>query len=132
MKKNVIILSALIIIFSSVVLISYYQINNNSFNDYNFNNGNSEKSNPNNVINNSITPIFNFDIDKYNKTITIISIEEGTDLYWYNVKYLNGTATLPTGSIDEGDIITDCIGKLDFKWIPTNEVFLHCEFVRGD
>jgi hypothetical protein len=79
-----------------------------------------------------ITPVFMVDIDRYNQTITILSIENGTDLFWSNVELVTGTALLPTGSIDVGDVITECIGILDFKWIPTNEIFLHGEFIRGD
>ncbi len=79
-----------------------------------------------------ITPVFMVDIDRYNQTITILSIENGTDLFWSNVELVTGTAKLPTGSIDVGDVITECIGILDFKWKPTNEIFLHGEFIRGD
>ena len=66
-----------------------------------------------------------------NKTIKIITIEEGTNLLWNNVEIINGSATIPEGTINEGDMITNCTEILDFKWIPTNKIFLHCEFVRG-
>jgi hypothetical protein len=78
------------------------------------------------------TPMFHVEIDKYNKTITIVSIEKGTDLFWSNVEVKNGTATLPAGRIEVGDVITDCIGLLDFIWTPTNTIFLQCEFVRSE
>ena len=76
------------------------------------------------------TPVLTVDLDRYNKTITVLSVEKGTHLLWSNVEIRNGTATLPEGSIDPGDVITDCIGFLDFVWKPTMTVFLQAEFVR--
>jgi branched-subunit amino acid transport protein AzlD len=119
MNKKILILSILsiIVVLALLVWIFYNPLNTSSSDD---------------TIIELITPVITIDIDKYNQTTTILSIENGTDLFWSNVELVNGTATLPTGSIDEGDIITECIGILDFKWKPTNEVFLHCEFLRGD
>jgi hypothetical protein len=139
MNKNIFILSIVIVIV--VVALVFWVINNppenNIFDENKSNdNGTSDDSVEDNDSNDNflemITPVVSFEKDKYNKTITIISIENGTDLYWNNVELVSGTAVLPNGTIDVGDIITECIGILDFNWKPTNEIFLHCEFLRGD
>ena len=128
MKKKSIIgfsLIGLIIIFSVIVWISYRPANNGSSDQ-----SNSDKNNSDNKSNDLITPIINVELDNYNKTLTIVSIEEGINLLWSDVTLINGSATFPAGMIDVGDMVTDCQEILDFKWIPTNEVFLHVEFRR--
>ena len=120
-SKLIISLSISVILILSIFILMIYTSDN-------------EPENPNsndNTIDN-ITPVISIEIDKYNKTFMINKIEGGADLYWYNVEIINGSATLPEGTIDEGDIIINCTEILDFKWIPTNELFLHCEFVRGE
>jgi len=74
------------------------------------------------------TPGVNVDINQDNRTITIISIDVGTDLFWSNAVIINGSATLPTGAIDVGDIITDCEGFVELLWEPTNKLFLRANF----
>ena len=133
MKKKSIIgfsLIGLIIIFSVIVWISYRPANNDSLNQSNSDKNNLDENNSDNKSNDLITPIISVELDNYNKTLTIVSIEEGTNLLWSDVTLINGSATFPAGTIDVGDMVTDCQEILDFKWIPTNEVFLHVEFRR--
>lgn len=35
--------------------------------------------------------------------------------YWSDVEVISGNATLPTGVINEGDVITDCSGMVQLK-----------------
>lgn len=135
-RKTIVILSISFIIVLSLIFVFFIYIPDNHIflNQNNSDDGDDESENPNSddPIVESITPVITVEIDKYNKTITIRNIGEGVDLFWYNVDLVNGSATLPEGAIDEGDTITDCIGKLDFMWIPTNEIFLHSEFLREE
>jgi len=138
-KTNIILSIALIIVISSVIFI-YISLNQN--NNISSDQNNSEDENnqenhipdepPDEAMVESITPVLTVELDRYNKTIKIISIEKGTNLLWSNVELITGSATFPEGTIGEGDMITNCKEILDFLWIPTDEVFLHVEFVRGE
>ena len=58
-------------------------------------------------------PSFEFLPDTTNKTITLIEFNHGdfaNQLYWDDVVVTMGNATLPTGLINEGDVITNCSG----------------------
>lgn len=133
MNKKIIISSiTLLIVISLIIFYITLNSNNNILPDQNNQENNIPDESPDDPIVENITPVVIIELDNYNKTITIVSIEKGTDLVWSNVELLEGDATIPEGSIDEGDIITDCTEILDFKWIPTNEIFLHVEFVRGE
>ena len=58
-----------------------------------------------------------FTMDLNNKTLTVKEIySQGRTLYWPDVTIADGSATLPYGTIDVGDIITDCEGHLVLKW----------------
>jgi len=147
-KTKIILLLTLILVVSSIIF--YISLNSNNDNSPDQNNSEDENDQENHIpedppdepevpdeppddsTNESITPVLTVELDRINKTITIVSIEEGTDLIWSNVEVLVGTATIPEGTIDEGDMITNCTEILDFNWIPTNEIFLHVEFVRGE
>ena len=58
-------------------------------------------------------PSFKFQPDATNKTITLIEFNHGDfadRLDWEDVVVTMGNATLPTGLINEGDVITNCSG----------------------
>lgn len=59
--------------------------------------------------------IIGFVRDNYNATLTVNSIhEDHSDLMWSDI-ILEGNATLPSGSIDIGDVITNCDGKINLS-----------------
>ena len=70
------------------------------------------------------TPEIEFRPDSAYLTLTVmtVNISEDTDLLWSDVSVKNGSATLPTGTIDIGDEITNCSGFIELVWIPTNEI----------
>jgi len=58
-------------------------------------------------------PSFEFQPDVSNKTITLIEFNPGgfaNQLNWDDIVVTMGNATLPTGLISEGDVITNCSG----------------------
>jgi hypothetical protein len=69
------------------------------------------------------------------RTITITLIEgEPGELLWSNVELYNPNnmysmeATLPNGTIDVGDVITDCDGLIWLRWKPTGGNFIQDVF----
>lgn len=53
------------------------------------------------------------------------------DLIWENIKLWEkkeGNATLPTGSINVGDVITNCSGQVCLIWKPSGDVFWCSDF----
>ena len=61
-----------------------------------------------------------FSKDTNSKTLTVTEIySQGRTLHWPEVIVTNGSATLPYGTIDVGDVITDCEGHLELKWEST-------------
>ena len=63
-----------------------------------------------------------FTMNKNTKTLTVQKIFED-DLKWEEYEICSGTATLPSGSIKEGDNITNCKGNLALRHIPSNTLF---------
>jgi hypothetical protein len=66
------------------------------------------------------------DID--NKTLIVKYVrEEG--LSWENVKLMNdSSASLPDGTIEVEDTITNCNGSVILVWIPNNSVIAYFDF----
>ena len=60
-------------------------------------------------------------MDKNTKTLTVQKIYEG-NLKWEDSEICSGSATLPSGSIKEGDVITKCNGNVSLRHIPTNTI----------
>lgn len=58
-------------------------------------------------------------MDKNTRTLTVQKLYEN-DLKWEEHEICSGSASLPSGSIKEGDKITDCKGNLALRHIPTN------------
>ena len=49
-------------------------------------------------------------------------------LSWSNVDKRDSNCTLPTGTIDGGDYITNCAGNIILVWKPSNSVLIQCDF----
>ncbi len=62
---------------------------------------------------------------KQNNTLIVVNYYSGdwsdSDLIWDNIEIYEerGNATLPTGTIDKGDVITNCSGEVCLIWKPT-------------
>ena len=72
-----------------------------------------------------------FNIDKSEKTIIVEYIEAESKylpLSWSDISITNGTATLPIGTIDIGDTITNCGGNLEFIYEPDNTFLFRFDF----
>ena len=74
-------------------------------------------------------PTVTYDVDNTAGTMTITSIEGNPEeLLWSNVEladaYVEFQATLPSGTIDEGDIITECEGPVLLIWKPNGAFFI--------
>jgi hypothetical protein len=70
-----------------------------------------------------------FSIDTVNKTLTVNEIySDGITLYWPEVTVNDGSATLPFGTIDVGDVITDCEGYLELIWSDTGNHLFSIDF----
>ena len=63
-----------------------------------------------------------FTMDKSNKILTVQKIYED-NLKWSEHEICSGNASLPTGLIKEGDIITNCNGNVAIRHIPSNTLF---------
>ena len=73
------------------------------------------------------TVLFKPDIN--NNTLTVLFVGGGhfdNMLYWENVFLLSGYATLPTGHIDEGDVITNCSGIIKLQIRLSGQLFDLC------
>ena len=64
-------------------------------------------------------PPAHLSMDKNTKTLTVQKIYED-DLKWEEHEICSGTATLPSGQIKEGDVVTNCKGNLALRHIPSN------------
>lgn len=80
-------------------------------------------------------PSVTYEKNETARTITITSIEgEPEELFWSNVELYNPQdlywmkATLPNGTIDAGDVITDCEGLIFLMWKPTRDPFIQDVF----
>jgi len=70
-----------------------------------------------------------FSIDTINKTLTVTEIyAQGRTLHWPEVNITDGSATLPSGTIDVGDVITDCEGNLELIWKDTGINIISTDF----
>ena len=70
-----------------------------------------------------------FSIDTINKTLTVTQIySQGRTLYWPEITINNGFATLPYGTIDIGDVITNCEGYLELIWKETGVHIFSTDF----
>jgi hypothetical protein len=49
-------------------------------------------------------------------------------LSWEDVEIFKGSATLPEGTIEINDVITDCNGELVLVWKPTASVLADVAF----
>jgi len=58
-------------------------------------------------------------MDKSTRTLTVQKIYEG-DLKWEEHEICSGEAKLPTGTIKEGDKVTNCKGNLALRHVPSN------------
>ena len=62
-----------------------------------------------------------FTMDKNTRTLTVQKIYED-DLKWDEHEICSGEANLPSGTIKEGDRITNCKGNLALRHIPSNKL----------
>jgi hypothetical protein len=69
-----------------------------------------------------------FTMDSMNKTITVKEIHSGRTLHWPEVVNTSGSASIPSGTIDVGDKITNCEGFLILVWRDTDNVIFSAEF----
>lgn len=60
-----------------------------------------------------------FSMDENTRTLTVQKIYEDS-LKWEDNEICSGNATLPTGEIKEGDVVTNCEGNVALRYIPTN------------
>ena len=60
-----------------------------------------------------------FSMDKNTRSLTVQEIYED-DLKWEEHEICSGTATLPSGPIEEGDTIINCKGNVALRHVPTN------------
>ena len=60
-----------------------------------------------------------FSMDKNTRTLTVQKIYD-TSFRWEDSEICSGDATLPSGVIEEGDIVTNCSGNVAFRHIATN------------
>ena len=60
-----------------------------------------------------------FTMDKNTRTLTVQQIYEG-DLKWNEHEICSGNASLPSGVIKEGDVVTNCKGNVALRHIPSN------------
>jgi hypothetical protein len=72
-------------------------------------------------------PTIVFTMDKNNRTLTVKTIEP-TAVNWASLKIGPGNATLPSGIIKQGDVITNCSGHLILFYHATNYKFGEWDF----
>lgn len=53
------------------------------------------------------------------KTLTVQRVYD-TGFRWEGSEICYGDATLPSGSIKEGDVVTNCSGNVALRHMPTN------------
>lgn len=57
-------------------------------------------------------------MDLVNKTLTVTKVEKYSYYNWSDIEVTMGNATLPTGFIDVGDIITNCSNEVELVYKP--------------
>ena len=62
-----------------------------------------------------------FSMDKNTKTLTVQKIYED-GLIWEEHEVCSGDATLPFGSLKEGDVVINCKGNVALRHIPSNTI----------
>ena len=60
-----------------------------------------------------------FTMDKSTRTLTVQKIYED-NVKWDEHEICSGNASLPTGSIREGDVVTNCKGNVALRHVPSN------------
>ncbi len=60
-----------------------------------------------------------FSMDKNTRTLTVQKIYN-SNLNWEDNEICSGNATLPSGTIKEGDVVVNCNGNVALRHIPTN------------
>ena len=73
-------------------------------------------------------PTIYFSVDNETKTLTVTNINFDDHVNWSDIYILNGNATLPTGNVDLGDVITNCSSKICLVWEPTDTVLGYWDF----
>ena len=61
-------------------------------------------------------------MDKASKTLTVQKTYDDS-LNWQKTEICSGKATLPTGTVQVGDVVTNCEGNLSLRHIPTSVLF---------
>lgn len=72
-----------------------------------------------------------FSMDENTRTLTVQKIYEDS-LKWEDNEICSGDATLPTGEVKEGDVVTNCEGNVAFRHIPTNTLVGGYNFKKSD
>jgi hypothetical protein len=77
----------------------------------------------------SETPTIMFSMDMENNTLTVTNVYPD-DTMWGDIDQIgSGTSNpLPTGNVSMGDMITNCLGIIVLRYVPTNEVLGVFEF----
>jgi hypothetical protein len=77
----------------------------------------------------SETPTIIFSMDLENNTLTVSNVYP-EDVMWSDIDQIgSGTSNpFPTGNVSMGDMITNCVGIIVLRYIPTNEVLGVFEF----
>jgi hypothetical protein len=104
-KNNIKIVSLLLVVF--IILYFLHITLGDRFEDLY---GDSKEKGETNII---------FMTDHVNKTLTVSEIYSDRPCHWPEVVITNGNASLPFGTIDVGDKITNCEGYLELKWNNT-------------
>lgn len=63
-----------------------------------------------------------FKMDKNTRTLKVQKLYESA-LKWDEHEICAGSASLPSGPVKEGDIVTNCEGNIAIRHIPTNTLF---------
>jgi hypothetical protein len=70
-----------------------------------------------------------FSMDKNTNTLKVQKIYE-ENLKWNDHEICSGTATLPSGNIQEGDVVENCEGNVAIRHKPTNTLFGGFDFEK--
>ena len=68
-------------------------------------------------------------MDKNTKTLKVQKIYDD-NLKWDEHEVCSGVANLPTGSIKEGDVVTNCKGNIAIRHIPSNRLIGGFDFEK--